>query len=320
LAFAGDYVRLTTTHGLEVEAEIVATQSDGFRVRTVQGVWTVPYEDLFNYDTLGATLPSTTTWSVVLMGDAGPVSLARTLFEGLPALDVQSIDTPTNAGQLPNALAACGADVACLAEAHDDQTWTWFVHVHRDEDTLVFTSQQTTWNAAREERGSLLAGPAAVYGAAARALGLEAPEQVPEDHVVSIEAQLAALQRPSRPTLTPKRVAALSFAPVPGLPSLLQRDYAGFAGAMLTTAGLTTAFVAASGVTSTKRSEHVLLSIFGAYASSVCSSQLFGHLTLKRSKMQVAVTPQFDKSGIGGVALQLHMTPHPPRRRHTALP
>ena len=109
--------------------------------------------------------------------------------------------------------------------------------------------------------------------------------------------------------MPPARLNSLSFVPLPGLPSLIRRDYAGFAGALASAGALTAAVVATTGVTSTKTEEHVVLSLVGAYLASVSTSQLFGRLSLDRGKsLTVAAAPQVDPSGqLSGAMLQLHL-------------
>jgi hypothetical protein len=91
------------------------------------------------------------------------------------------------------------------------------------------------------------------------------------------------------------QVATLSFIPVPGFPSLMQRDYTGFGLSVASTAAASALWIGASGHTAQRREEQVLVGVAGVYLATVAANHLFGELS--RRKASIAVTPSERGSG-----------------------
>jgi hypothetical protein len=306
-AMASGAAQLTLVDGMQLEVEIVETESAGFRVRIAQGVWFVPFVDLANFvDLPPGHQPAPVDWTLVLVGEPDAAAIGRV---ALGALDrVVVVDAAEATGAAADAVAACGRDVDCMALTHTEPGWVWFVHVMLDGTTSVrFDARHTAIGAAAsQETGALAAGSAAVVGAAARSLGLDAPEVLPEGTALLLDPLLKRPEPSARRPLTPARIAALSFVPLPGFPSLLKRDYGAFGAAFATTVGVSAALIASTGAGATSQSERIGISVLGTYVASVASSQLFGHLNLRRPAA-LAVVPSFGAEGVDGVAVQLHL-------------
>jgi len=98
---------------------------------------------------------------------------------------------------------------------------------------------------------------------------------------------------PKKPkgTMTRERVLSLSMAPVPGLPSLMQDDMAGFGLAWAAVVPTTALWVGAVGDGAQSAPEHILLGLAGFYAATVITNQALGLRTFNRAEAIVAVEP-----------------------------
>jgi hypothetical protein len=307
-AWAVGAAQLTFADGLEIEADLLETRGTGFQVRTVQGEWFVPFDDLLNFVELPEGHRSTpVTWTIVL--DAAPealpaATLALTALQGLDVVSGERAGAEAFA-----AVERCSPDVDCMAASHQPASWTWFLRADLDADGLLRLRARHTLlgSTSVEQAGSASAGPLAVVGAVARSLGLVAPTAIDASAAAALQAELDRLDRARPVSMSPARVAALSFVPVPGLPSLLKRDHAAFGAAFATTVGVSAALVASTGAASTRRGEQIGLSVLGTYVASVASSQLFGHFGVRRAPA-VALAPVVGPGGVDGAALQISMT------------
>ena len=126
-----------------------------------------------------------------------------------------------------------------------------------------------------------------------------APDPVPpvaEAPVVSDEAPVA---EPTGPVAPPpeygeRTTRALAFVPVPGFPSLLQRDLESFGYAWAGVVPATAAVVYVSGHAASRRGQFLLMSVAGYYGVTVAANQVLGTRTLTLSAAPV---------GEGGVVL-----------------
>jgi hypothetical protein len=133
----------------------------------------------------------------------------------------------------------------------------------------------------------------ALWNALHTAIGLSLPESGPPKGTDSTPSAPVQLDR--------KRVLALSFVPLPGVPSLAQKDPAGFAlavGIVLPSAAVWWGAVGSSGQSP---GEFVGIGVGGTYAVLVLANQVTGLRTLEKHK--VAVTAMPTEGGGGAVVL-----------------
>jgi hypothetical protein len=297
VARAAEYRGISIAPGLRIETELLETRSDGFYVRVAQGAFLVPFERVDDMITLGSAeeiAPS--GWTVVVVGDgeAAPlaVQLTRLAYDALPSTRVQApLEVEDDARRLR--IDSCGANLTCLSALRVPGEWTWYVVAAIREGTLHLQGLPPFLDAPSTATFTPVGDdtdPLALMSAAGRAIQLDVDEVVPDAVAAAWPDLYRSFDRAQgRPNAVAspwnnKRVAALAFAPVPGLPSLVRRDWGEFAGALASTAALTAGWVASTGANATRPAEHVGLSIAGAYVSSVASSQLFGWLGLRRAQ------------------------------------
>lgn len=299
-AFAGETRHVEVEPGLGLDVEIESTESGGFRVRLPQGERVLRFNDVLSLDPIDREDMHPPTFEVILLADRGLASLARAAWSEIPALVVRD-----GLEVLPTtALEVCGMDPTCLASAYPDPAWRWIVYVRQDDETVIFESVLP----GRESvmRAVAPSGLAvAIRTAAQQAIDLESDGRVPPALVQAYAdwRGVAAV----KPTPSHARSVALGFVPFPGLPSLVQRDYAGFGGALGTAVATSAAWVGLTGTVTTSKGEHVALGLVGAYLFTVASNQLFLQLHA-RHPVSVGLTPIGGAAGVDGAAINLGMS------------
>jgi hypothetical protein len=316
LAWAGEARRIVVTPALPLEGEVLETTAEGFLVRVPQGDLLVPFELVEDLTNLEAVPASTPSWTVVVAGDGPRADAIRAAYGTLDGLSVRS---PAGwDAAMGSKTAACGLDLDCLsagvAENAEPTEWVFAAVPTPQTQGLVLETRLVAAGRGRSVPVAL-DDPAGDWTAAVReSLGLERSESGADAFAPKLSGILSELRNADRRIATPKtwtsrRVAALSFVPVPGLPSLLQKDYGTFGGALASSIALTAGWVGTTGFTSTDRGEHIALSVLGAYVSTVASNQVFGHIALRRRSPLVGVAPTFGPAGVDGAALTVHL-PH----------
>lgn len=297
VASAGETRHVVVEPGLGLDVEIVSTEAGGFRVRIPQGERLLRFNDVLSLEPIERDAMASPQFEVVLLADDGLDAIARAAWASLLQLDI--VD---GRAVIPQpAQEACGSDPSCLASAYPDTAWRWIVHVSQVGDTLVFESVLP----GRESVVRAVApadAPVAIRAAAEQAIDLEADGRVPSELV---DAYASWRGVPAvKPTPGHAHSVALGFIPVPGLPSLVQHDYAGFGGALGSAVATSAAWVGLTGTVSTSKAEHVALGAVGAYLFTVASNQLFLQLHVQH-KVTMGVVPIGGDAGVDGAAIVL---------------
>lgn len=297
VASAAETRHVVVEPGLGLDVEIVSTEAGGFRVRIPQGERLLRFNDVLSLEPIERDAMSAPDFEVVLLADKGLDEIARAAWAALPQIEI--VD---GRAVLPAAAQeACGVDPSCLASAYTENAWRWIVHVSQVGDTLVFESvlpgRESVVRAVAPADAAV-----AIRAAAEQAIDLEADGRVPSELVQAYSAWRGVPV--TRPTPAHSRTVALGFIPFPGVPSLVQRDYAGFGGALGTAVATTAGWVVLTGSVSTSKPEHVALGAVGAYLFTVASNQLFLQLHVKH-KVAMGVVPLGGDEGIDGAAIVL---------------
>lgn len=108
---------------------------------------------------------------------------------------------------------------------------------------------------------------------------------------------------PKHGWVTPGKVRALAFVPVPGFPSMLQGDWGNAGLSLAVTAPAVALWVGAATTTAEWRAESWAVSAGGAYAATVVVNQVMGMRSYRRARPLVAVHPQR-----GGARVVVHAT------------
>lgn len=308
-AFAGEVRHIAITPGLFLDGEVLETTSVGFRLKIPQGEILVPFDKVEDLKTLASEEDANSPdWTIVLAGKgerAEAAMLALGTMGGLLLHTPEEWDADTGADT-----AGCELDLDCistqLAQSTDPNQWLFAATVGPDGEGLVLRTQLVPTGETRQTSLSAADGASRWVDEVHAVMGLEPNGAATREFGEQLSATLKRFRTAPRDrnrAWTPSRVAALSFIPFPGVPSLMQKDYATFGAALGTTAVLTAGWVGATGTTSTAPTEHIALGIAGAYVSSVASSQIFGHAALRRTAPMVAMMPTFDEDRIDGAAI-----------------
>ncbi|MBX2801140.1 MAG: hypothetical protein KTR31_25895 [Myxococcales bacterium] len=283
------YRELTLVDGRVLVAEILSTEAQGLRVQMPQGRAVVSFELLQDMvPTDAAAYADQPEWLVWVQVPEAYQEQVETLLDEMPGIDGALAGYGGGASaDMTAQIVNCNADVECIAAASAGTPWKWIitgsdtpfgelelfartnadVGVRASSVTLEGTSRDDFWFAIHDllrlER-PLLGAPSAV-------------EQVAPP--------------PEVPVADERRVVALSFVPVPGLPSLAQKDPVGFGVAMGIVVPSTALWIGAVGETGQSSAEFLALSAAGFYAATVLTNQVLGLRSLRRRKAMVTVVP-----------------------------
>lgn len=321
-AEAAELRRLTLANGLSIDVEVAATEAEGLRVTSMQGTFLVPYEELADMVPV-ATLAAEAerTWRVVVGADAASTPYVSAALATIPGLRVLTAEDglPSDSAA---AIDLCALDAACIAAAVPGEGWRFSLVVERPGEAgpgAVIGRLAADTSDVRIPLESFT--PELLRAAIQAALGL-IPDAAPEALTLTFDtlntAEEKAARRAGRGGGAPAsqaRVVALSFVPIPGFPSLMQKDYGSFGIALATSVAASTGWVLGTGHTATSRGEHALMSVAGAYAFTVAANQALGFRSLNRSKVALSVAPSIDRRGIGGASVQVFVVPRGRARR-----
>jgi hypothetical protein len=284
-ASAGERRAITVEPGFPLVGEVLATLDDGFRVQVEQGTLVVPFDRVLDLRE-PASGEVQQRWSVVVVGDrqvAEAVGAALSLRPGVEVVSVASDPL------LAASAASCGSSAGCVAALRPEGAW-WFV-VHAEVGpTGVTLHGRAPFEGVDSVTPLPVDDAELAWGAVAHAIGLEAESSSPAAWTTTFAALRPGLMRlvprsapreepaPPLTSSSPKPARsdlALAFVPFPGVPSLVRKDWVGFAGAVGVTAATTTAWAFASGAVTSTRGEHAAVGLLGSYVGSVGVSQLF---------------------------------------------
>lgn len=311
VAAAGEYRVFTLADGRVLVAEVLATEASGLRVRVPQGETYVPFTQLVDMvDVDEAKYREQDDWYVYVAASEMYRSGFVATFEAVPNLRVlgtRGTEGVVRAEQLVKA-DACGTDIECVVDAlTQPAVWYWVVVGELRGSEMVLQGAVTSGGTRTEERAPLM-DPDAVRRATYEVIGLVPP---PKETVVVVPTPVPSPRpKPVREPREPRapgvigreRVTALSFAPVPGMPSLVRKDWAGFGMAVATVVPATAAWVGVSGKVAQSAPQHVALGLGGFYVSTVLANQVFGMRGLHDTPA-VAVGPIPTQEGGAGVGV-----------------
>jgi hypothetical protein len=321
-AQAGEFRQLTLTDGRVLVAEVQETLPKGLRIRTPQGETTVIFEILMDMKPIGQSdYDAQTPWVVHLYTPAETSEEDRntlvTAFSAIPQVDVWG--EATTLGYLTEdqalALEGCEGDMDCLSKLSEDleAPWMWIIQASP-------TDVKGEWSF----RGGINIGDTRANSVAPSIDNIEvlAPalyqvlDLAPEK---KLPKELLALTKDPRPGKDPKpdkepkpakeltemtaeKVAAMSFVPLPGLPSLMQKDGANFGIALGVAVPVTALWVGAVGKSTQNTPEFALVSFAGFYATAVATSHALGMHSLSKNSKPV-IMPTTTEDGGGGVMI-----------------
>jgi hypothetical protein len=287
-ALEPQYRRVTLVDGRVISAEILATESEGLRMRVPAGETLISFELLLDMVPISqAEYDAQPPWIVYF---SVPPDLEEDVVELLQSVDgivPQPVKVAANGIEAHMAAKASDCeDINCVVGALEGaSTWIW----------VLMASPAPTGGTRLESKLSTSSDPPLelvidtksrneLWEALHRSIGLVPPSGGPPK----------GSNGESDPTPTAfdeRKVVALSFVPVPGLPSLAQKDTGGFALAMSVVVPSTVVWVGAVGQLGNSAPEFGALSFAGYYAVTVFANQVAGMRSLEKRRIGVSAAP-----------------------------
>lgn len=313
LASAQEFRQFKLADGREFVARVVATEASGIRVRVPQGEMLVPFSQLADMvPVTQASYDNQTPWIVYVAAPPESRSLIIDAFDAIPRVEVhgQPASRDVLSAAQEHEMRACNYDLECLVGVTAGLPWMWVVAARREGSEVVLSGAVTTGATRNRVRLSVVDAERVRYAA------LDILEVSPAEEVVAetpptvataptppattpAETPPATTPPPANPPTTPiasrepdreptgdgpsrDRVMAMAYVPVPGLPSLMARDTAGFAASWLTVLPTTALFVGVSGQVATSGYQHAAFGVGGFYAATVLANQFFGARSIEK--------------------------------------
>lgn len=278
--------QLELVDGRSLIVEVLSTESTGLLVQVPEGRALVSFELLLDMaPTDQATYDTQAPWVVYVDLPPADQEEALVLLGAIPGLSVHPLSEPAG-GATPAMVAAaagCERDVDCVARAFANSPWKWLVTGSEAPGGKLVIHSKVSTSSERAQRAEVEASKEGLWVGLHAALELQPPTTAPPK---------APGTARSSTEFDEKRVVALSFVPVPGLPSLAQGDAGGFALALGVVAPSTVVWVGAVGRTGQSVPEFAALSAAGYYAVTVLANQVTGFRTLEKStRIRVGVAP-----------------------------
>ena len=313
VAGAAEYREIALSDGRVLRGEVLESTDTGMRLRLQQGVTFVNYADVAKIDNIdAASWRAQSPWRAAVppfLADEErleaaareAVTLVGEAMNGFPNIET----VRPGAGLAESealAIASCGADPRCVLEPARDAGLDVVVLGQLEappgsDDVLTVTVVFV--DAERARRSASIPWVADDERASVVALNVLYPALDLEPDAARVQALIDASPAPSvvEPTpptdsgsgvaaapvtgLTRGQVLGLSFVPVPGFPSLYQRDLKRFGVSWAAVVPATSLFVAASGASAIRKRQFMAMGVAGYYVSTVAVNQVMGVNTLE---------------------------------------
>ena len=289
-AIEPQYRSVELADGRKFKAEILSTEPQGLLMQLPQGKALISFELLVDMSPVTqAAYDQQPPW--VVYYDV-PDAIGTQVTELLNAMNIEPIPVgtviegirPEAAGRASST--TCKANVGCIADAVGDASrWLWVLSAQSADGGLSFQAKINTPAASTakllvegKDRQDIWEGLHAV-------LGLKVERKAPQ----STRTDEPSAKKP----LTKRQINALSFVPVPGLPSLAQRDGGGFGAALGIVVPSTVLWVGTVGSSAQNTAEAAGFAVGGYYLVTVFTNQIMGMSSRKRAVGQLgaAVVP-----------------------------
>jgi len=315
-AGAAEYREIALSDGRVVRGEVLESTDTGLRLRLQQGITFISYQDVRKIDSIdAATWRAQSPWRAAVppfqareerleASAREAVELVGSAINGFPNVETVRPGAGLSA-DAAEAIASCGADPRCVLEPARDAGLDLVILGEvaappGSDDTLTVTVVFTSTDRAR--RSASIPWLEGDDRAAVVALNVLYPaldlEPDAERVAALIESTAPASSRRSDPPdeepdapaaqppesvsgLTRGQVLGLSFVPVPGFPSLYQRDLKRFGASWIAVVPAASLFVGASGASAIRKRQFVTMGVAGYYVTTVAVNQVMGMNTLE---------------------------------------
>jgi hypothetical protein len=323
-ARAAEYRRITVNDGRVLVAEVESTTATGLELAMPQGQATVRFDQVQSLEEVDqATWQAQPSWTIIVVppteveASLAP-ALAQQLIEAVGQVPAVVVTTPDKMTRLSatqrTAFAACGTDAACI-QGYLDQTGARVAVSARLEgnpaapDLVVVTSFAQAPLARREVSVDWVSDPAELRGPLRQtvetALHLKprpvertlprtqaAPTVSPPaaDPSPPVSTAAAPQPPPDAPAAGPSAstLRALSWVPLPGLPSMARGDWGGAGASLAIAVPGTVGMVAVAGQASFTPGQLIATGAGSYYLLTVAVNKAFG---LRGLPASVSVVP-----------------------------
>lgn len=279
LASAAEYRHVTLADGRVFDAEIVDYTAATIRVRIPQGEIQVDPNQIVDMQPIAASVwEAQAPWTAVVLRVPSARDVEQelsALLSSMPGVLVQPIDHLPLGAQEREALTACGSDVACAAAVIPASVATLLVGAEllQPEGQPRLRLSTTFIGAPRSRRQLETDFPANDRQREANLrLAIHAGLGITPSHLLPA----LSLVSPALPALEHPHLGALSYLPVPGLPSLFRRDLGGFFATLAVVVPGTLAMTTVVGRAAPHSAELKALSLLSSYGLTVSMNRAIG--------------------------------------------
>jgi len=300
------YRILELTDGRTLTAEILGTEATGLALRTPQGESLVSFELLVDMQpTDAAGYQSQTDWVVYVAVEDDLRAATLDLMKGIPGVSAHPVGSAVH-GLTPEAATqsvSCKGDLQCLVEATSGAGWMWVLSSDTNADGQPMLTGGVTQGRTRTKVDLDDTSRDALWAGVHQAIGLTPSSNAPPAAVSS-----SGNTPKPKSDMTPGKVTALSFVPLPGTPAIAQKEWgnAGLAwGIAIPSAALFVVGSAASQESPDFGNPGFLLSaVGGSYLSIVFANQVTGMRAYQNGKdRKVGLSPMPLNGGGGAMVV-----------------
>lgn len=310
-AHAAEYRKVTLQDGRTLVAEVLDTKPTGLELRLPQGETQVPFDTIASLEPVDASVfESQGPWTIVVLppprgiDDLAP-GLSDQVKAGVDAIPdtvrtaPQQLTTLDPAGRAR--FSACGVEPLCIQRHLDQSEATAAISVTVEDASggrqIVVTGAFSNAPRARREvtvdwnaDPAMLSVP--IAQAVQTALHLEPTTKAvvlprPDDPVAQVEPEPTnpvepkpekppKAEKPPKEGPSPQALRAMSWAPVPGLPSAARGDWGGFAASWGVVVPGSAAMVYLSGEAGFTPEQFLLTAVGGSYLLTVTANKAIG--------------------------------------------
>ena len=277
------YRQLTLIDGRVYFAEILETVPEGLRLKMPQGETTVRFELLKDMiPTSEQEYLDQREW-IVWVDFAPYQDLLEDMLSDIEGIEVSRAgahqpgdpQTEEAARQIGEIQDGCDGEINCIIDHSKDLSWRWIVtgSTLPSGEIRLFAKTNTDSSSTPNMSEPFQPSDDRIWAELHGLFELVIPEEkVPQGGRDRVKLPW---DRANSAEMTEGRVVSLSFAPVPGLPSLLQGDTGGFVTALGIVVPSTALWVRASWETGQSPAEFLGMSLAGFYTVTVLANQVW---------------------------------------------
>jgi hypothetical protein len=300
------YRILELTDGRTLTAEILGTEATGLSLRTPQGDSLVSFELLVDMQpTDAAGYQAQGDWVVYVAVSKDLQASTLDLLEGIPGISSHPVGSAVNglSADDANAALACDGRLDCLVDAASAASGMWILTSDTDAEGNRTLAGGLTQGRTRTEAKLDDDSRDALWSGIHQAIGLLPPSKAPPEAVSAMGSAPKAAGE-----MTPGKVTALSFVPLPGTSAIAQKDWGNVGLAWGIAVPSAALFVVGSAASQDKpdfgNPGFLLSAAGGSYLSIVFANQVTGMRAYQKGKdRKVGLSPMPVQGGGGAMVV-----------------